>query len=240
MDAAVDQSVVSVLESSCDKSCQVTSEQIKADMKAAAENTKKSNSKCIAPDAVQNTARTGTNSGPVWGTGSTGGPTRTRTKPVTGSVGRTGPGGGTTKQAVRGCGSMVAGTTDRQKGGGIDNPQEPSEAPRGTLETGIRLSSASSGRTSPNSTTSTENHDSRKIALLGKQEDKQPATRSAGTHQDFIPRRPLTRSRTRLSSVPLVSETGKDEVENVDIQLCSLAYNWAVVGFWFHVGEHFV
>lgn len=224
-DAAADQPVVLVLESSCDKSCQVTSEQIKADMKAAAENTKRSNSKCVTPDAVQNSARTGTNSGAVWGTGSAGGPTRTRAKPVTGPVGRAGPGVATAKQAAGACGSMVAGTTDRQNCGGIDNTEGPSRAQRGTLETGVRQSSASTGGASPNSTTATGNHDSRRIALLADQEDRQPApSRSAGnlhnhgTHQDFVPRRPLTRSRTRLSSVPLAPETGKGEVANADIQ----------------------
>lgn len=225
VDAAADQPVVPVLESSCDKSCQVTSEQIKADMKAAAENTKRGNSKCVASDAVQNSARTGTNSGAVWGTGSAGGATRTRAKAVTVPVGRAGPGGATTKQAVGGCGSMVAGTTDRQNCGGIDNTEGATRAQRGTLETGGRQSSASTGGASPNSTAATGNCDSRRIALLAEQQDRQPATsRSAGnqhnheTHQDFVPRRPLTRSRTRLSSVPLAPETGKHEVANADIQ----------------------
>ncbi|CAF94568.1 unnamed protein product [Tetraodon nigroviridis] len=213
VDAAGDEPLVPVSESSCDKSCQVTSEQIKADMKAAAENTKRSNSKCVAPDAVQSSARTGANSGAVWGAESAGGPTRTRAKPATAPVGRAGPGGGSTKQAAGGCGSMVAGTTDRQNGG-TDGPQGPSEAQRGTLEAGVRLSPASAGGAGPNSPTGPGNHDPRRIALLAKQEDRQPATsRSAGnqhnhgTHQDFVPRRPLTRSRTRLSSVPLVPET---------------------------------
>lgn len=225
VDAAADQPVVPVLESSCDKSCQVTSEQIKADMKAAAENTKRSNSKCVASDTVQNSARTGTNSGAVWGTGSAGGATRTRAKPVTVPVGRAGPGGATTKQAVGGCGSMVAGTTDTHNCGGIDNAEGATRAQRGTLETGGRQSSASAGGASPNSTAAAGNRDSRRIALLAEQQDRQPAaSRSAGnqhnhsTHQDFVPRRPLTRSRTRLSSVPLAPETGKHDVANVDIQ----------------------
>lgn len=223
MDAAADQPVVPVLESSCEKSCQVTSEQIKADMKTAAENTKRSNSKCVTANAVQNSARPGTNSGAVWETGSAGGPARTRAKPVTGPVGRAGPGGATTKQTAGGCGSMVAGTTDRQNCGGIDNTEGPSRSQRGTLETGVRQSSASPGGASPNSTTATGNHDSRRIAVLAEQEDRQPAaSRSAGnqhnhgTHQDFVPRRPLTRSRTRLSSVPLAPETGKGEVAHAD------------------------
>lgn len=219
-DAAADQPVVPVLESSCEKSCQVTSEQIKADMKTAAENNKRSNSKCVIPSAVQSSARPGTNSGAVWENGSAGGPARTRAKPAAGPGGRAGPGGATAKQAAGGGGSMVAGTTDRQNCGGIDNSEGPSRSQRGSLETGGRQSS---GGASPNSTTATGNHDSRRIAMLAEQEDRHPAaSRSAGnqhnhgTHQDFVPRRPLTRSRTRLSSVPLAPETGKGEVANAD------------------------
>lgn len=216
--AAADQPVVQVLESSCEKSCQVTSEQIKADMKAAAENAKRSNSKGVTPDAVQNSARAGATTGAVWGTGCAGGPTRTRAKPVTGPVGRAGPGGAPARQ-VGGCGSMVAGMADRQNtSGGIDNPEGPPRAQRGTLEAGV---GQNSGSACLDSTSVTGNQDSRRIALLAGQEDRQPATsrsavnqHSPGACQDFVPRRPLTRSRTRLSSVPLAPETGKVGVPN--------------------------
>lgn len=217
-EAAADQPVVQVLESSCEKSCQVTSEQIKADMKAAAENAKRSNSKGVTPDAVQNSARTGAATGAVWGTGSAGGPTRTRAKPVTGPVGRAGPGGVPARQ-VGGCGSMVAGMAQRQNAsGGIDSPEGPPRAQRGALEAGV---GQNSGGVCLDSTTVTGNQDSRRIALLAGQEDRRAATsrsavnqHSPGACQDFVPRRPLTRSRTRLSSVPLAPETGKVGVPN--------------------------
>eukprot|EP00066_Takifugu_rubripes_P019413 XP_011608679.1 PREDICTED: F-box only protein 38 [Takifugu rubripes] len=210
-EAAADQPLVQVLESSCEKSCQVTSEQIKADMKAAAENAKRSNCKGVTPDAVQNSARAGATTGAVWGPGSAGGPTRTRAKPVTGPVGRAGPGGAPARQ-VGGCGSMVAGMAQRQNtSGGIDNPEGPPRAQRGTLEAGV---GQNSGGVCLDSTTVTGNQDSRRIALLAGQEDRRAApSRSAvnqhgpGACQDFVPRRPLTRSRTRLSSVPLAPET---------------------------------
>lgn len=216
-EAAADQPVVQVLESSCEKSCQVTSEQIKADMKAAAENAKRSNCKGVTPDAVQNSARAGATTA-VWGPGSAGGPTRTRAKPVTGPVGRAGPGGAPARQ-VGGCGSMVAGMAQRQNtSGGIDNPEGPPRAQRGTLEAGV---GQNSGGVCLDSTTVTGNQDSRRIALLAGQEDRRAApSRSAvnqhgpGACQDFVPRRPLTRSRTRLSSVPLAPETGKVGVPN--------------------------
>uniref|UniRef100_A0A674NI08 F-box protein 38 n=1 Tax=Takifugu rubripes TaxID=31033 RepID=A0A674NI08_TAKRU len=193
-EAAADQPLVQVLESSCEKSCQVTSEQIKADMKAAAENAKRSNCKGVTPDAVQNSARAGATTGAVWGPGSAAGPTRTRAKPV------------------GGCGSMVAGMAQRQNtSGGIDNPEGPPRAQRGTLEAGV---GQNSGGVCLDSTTVTGNQDSRRIALLAGQEDRRAApSRSAvnqhgpGACQDFVPRRPLTRSRTRLSSVPLAPET---------------------------------
>lgn len=217
-DAATDQPVVQMLESSCEKSCQVTSEQIKADMKAAAENTKRSSSKGAAPDAAQSSARTGASSAAVWATGNTGGPTRTRAKPAAGAVGRAGPGAATTRQAG-GCGSTVAGPTHRvNTSGGADDPEGPSRAQRGPLEAGVRQSSAPTGGADLESTPATGNQESRRIALLAAQADRQPpAALSTGnqhnhsSHQDFVPRRPLTRSRTRLSSVPLAPETGKVE-----------------------------
>uniref|UniRef100_A0A8C9YT62 F-box protein 38 n=1 Tax=Sander lucioperca TaxID=283035 RepID=A0A8C9YT62_SANLU len=69
----VDQTKPQVLESSCEKSCQVTSEQIKADMKAAADNSRRTSGKGIATETVETTADSGT----VRGTGSAGATART-------------------------------------------------------------------------------------------------------------------------------------------------------------------
>lgn len=225
--ASADQKMVQVLESSCEKSCQVTSEQIKADMKAAAENSKRNSSKEITPEAGDTTARPAANSGTVLGTGSAGGAARTGVKPVTVSVGRVGPGVATSRQAG-GCGSVVAGTTHRATTTGmtIDSTEGPSEAQTGhscTREGGVRQSSGPADVDSLDSTGAAGNHASSRPAQLAGQGERQPASAGSASaagsssqqdHKDFVPRRPLTRSCTRLSSVSLVPETGKIEVTN--------------------------
>lgn len=219
-----------VSDSSCEKSCQVTSEQIKADMKAAAENTRRTSSKGITTEAGETTARPGVDSGTVQGTGSTGAVVRTGVRPVTGPVVRTGP-GAPTPRTVGGCGRVVAGTThrtatttDRATGTGrtTDGKESPSGAQTGdsyTREAGVRLSSSPASVDSPEPRGATVNRDPRGPALLAGQGERQPApaTVSGSQHgqardEDFVPRRPLTRSCTRMSSVSLLPETGNAEV----------------------------
>lgn len=224
--ASADQTSMQVSESSCEKSCQVTSEQIKADMRAAAEKSKSKSSKGITPEAGETTARPGDNSGSVWGTGSAGGEaTGTEVKPGTGSVGREGPGVGTSRQ-VGGCGSVVAGpthtatTTDMtiDSAEGTSGAQAEDSCPR---EAGVSQSSGPAVVNSLDSTGAAGNHGSRRPALLPGQGVRQPAASSSSQQDhvrdhDFVPRRPLTRSCTRLSSVSLVPETGKTDVKNTE------------------------
>lgn len=237
--ASVDQTVVQVVENSCEKSCQVTSELIKADMKAATENTKRNSCKGITSVAGENTARAGANSGTVWGTGNSGGAARTGVKPVTVTVGRVAPGIATSRQAG-GCGSVVAGTTHRATTTdmAVDNTEEPSEAQSShtcTRESMARQSSEPAYMDSLDSTGAAGNSaPSRPAQLTGQGERWSDSVGSASagsasaaassSQQDykvFVPRRPLTRSCTRLSSVSLVPETGKICFTNTE-SLCSL------------------
>ncbi|KAA8579279.1 hypothetical protein FQN60_009104 [Etheostoma spectabile] len=220
----VDQTKPQVLESSCEKSCQVTSEQIKADMKAAADNSRRTSSKGIATEAMETTARPGADSGTARGTGNAGATARTGVRPVTGSVGRVGPGAATPRQ-VGGCGRTVVGTnhratatatTDRATGTGRtnDSTEGPSGAQAGdscTRETGPRHSSGPACVDSLEPRGAAINHASRRPSLLTGQGERQPAgsgsQQGQASNEDFIPRRPLTRSYTRMSSEFLISET---------------------------------
>uniref|UniRef100_A0A3Q3VT09 F-box domain-containing protein n=1 Tax=Mola mola TaxID=94237 RepID=A0A3Q3VT09_MOLML len=197
--ASADQTMMQVLERSCEKSCQVTSEQIKADMKAAAEISKRNTSNEITPETEESTKRSGANNGTVWGTGSGGGAGRTGVKPVTGSGGKVGPAGIT-----------------------IDNIEGPSGAQSQnscTREPRIRESSGPAGINSLDFTGHAGNHNSRRPAMLVGQGDSLNASAGSASapvsclqqdhprNKDFVPRRPLTRSCTRMSSVSLVPET---------------------------------
>lgn len=227
--ASVDQTMVQVVENSCEKSCQVTSEQIKADMKAATENTKRNSCKGITSVAGETTARPGANSRTVWSTGTSGGAARTGVKPVTVSVGRVGPGVATSRQAG-GCGSVVAGTTHRATttGMAIDSTEGPSEAQSShtcTRESMVSQSSGPAYMDSLDSTGAAGNYASSRPAQLTGQGERRPdsfgsaSAAASSSQQDnkvFVPRRPLTRSCTRLSSVSLVPETGKTGFTNTE------------------------
>ncbi|XP_038555469.1 F-box only protein 38 isoform X2 [Micropterus salmoides] len=228
--ASVDHTKAQVLESSCEKSCQVTSEQIKADMKAAAENSRRTSSKGITTEAGETIARPVADSGTVRGTGSPGATARTGVRPVTGSAGRAGPMVATHRQ-VGGCGRVVAGTThrattttDRATGTGRTNDctQGPSGARTGdscTREAGARQSSGPAGEDSLEPRDAAVNHAPRKPVLLAGQGERHPGPAGSASaavsasqqgqarDEDFVPRRPLTRSCTRMSSVSLVPET---------------------------------
>ncbi len=232
MAVSVGQTKAQLVESSCEKSCQVTSEQIKADMKAAAETSRRTSSKGITTEAAETTATPGSDSGTVQDTGSAGAAERTGARPVTGSVGRVGPGAATSRQ-VGGCGRVVAGTThrattttDRATGTGRTNDvtEGPSGAQTGnscSRDAGVRQSSGPAVVNSLDPRDAAVNHASMRPALLAGQGDRQPApagsdsAAGSGSQQgqardeDFVPRRPLTRSCTRMSSVSLVPETGK-------------------------------
>lgn len=232
MAVSVGQTKAQLMESSCEKSCQVTSEQIKADMKAAAETSRRTSSKGITTEAGETTARPGADSGTVRGTGSAGAAARTGVGPVTGAVGRVGPGAATSRQ-VGGCGRVVAGTihratttTDRATGTGRTN--DGTEGPcgahtgdSGTREAGVTQRSGPAEVDSLEPRDAAVNHAPMRPALLAGQGDGQPASAGSASaahsssqqgqarDEDFVPRRPLTRSCTRMSSVSLAPETGK-------------------------------
>lgn len=231
-----DQAVVPVLERSCEKSCQVTSEQIKADMKAAAEN-KRNCSKEMTAQPGKTTARPEANIRTVWGTEGAGGAARAVATPVTVSVERVEPGVATSRQAGR-CEGVVAATTHRgtTTGMNIDSREDSSkEQTRDTCtrEEGVRQSAVSA---------EVDRLHSGRLAQPTDDELGQPASGSAPSslqkHKDFVPRRPLTRSCTRLSSVSLVPETGKTQnlqsKHRTDL-VPQLYFNF---GQWFHVSTH--
>ncbi|CAB1455554.1 unnamed protein product [Pleuronectes platessa] len=202
---SVDRKKVHVSDSSCEKSCQVTSEQIKADMKAAADNSRRTSSKGITTESRETTPRA--DSWTEQSSGSTGAAARTELRQVTESVVRNGAGAATSRQVDR-CGRVVVGMSHRT----ITTTENPSGALTGsTRDSGIRLSSSSASLEPRGAAV---DHASRRPALVGKRESQHvPDTGSGSKHapardEDFVPRRPLTRSCTRMSSVPLVPETG--------------------------------
>ncbi|XP_044218864.1 F-box only protein 38 [Thunnus albacares] len=221
---SADQTKAQVSESSCEKSCQVTSEQIKADMKAAVENSRRTSSKGIITEAGETNARPGPDSGTVQGTGIAGAAPRTAVRPVTGCVGRVGPGVATSRQ-VGGCERVMTGATHRttttnDRATGTGRTSDCTEGPSGlqtgdscTKEAGFRQSSGPVGVNSLDPRGAAVSHASRR------QGERQPAPAGyasaafSGSQQgqtrgeEFVPRRPMTRSCTRMSSVSLVPET---------------------------------
>uniref|UniRef100_A0A672ZJQ4 F-box protein 38 n=1 Tax=Sphaeramia orbicularis TaxID=375764 RepID=A0A672ZJQ4_9TELE len=156
---SVEQPKLPVPESSCEKSCQVNSEQIKADMKAAAENNRRTSSKGVSTESGETGGRPGADTGP--------GP----------STGRTGVG-------------QELGRSMRDSG------LKQSPGPSSVDGLGFRgaASNQASRRTVP-------------PPVQGVRPSATGSQPSQDREQDFIPRRPLTRSCTRMSPVSLVPET---------------------------------
>ncbi|KAK2903733.1 F-box only protein 38 isoform X1 [Channa argus] len=214
----VDQIKPHVSESTCEKSCQVSSEQIKADMKAAAENHRRTSSKGITTEAGEINTRPGADNGIVQGTGSAGAEEGTGVRPVAGAVGRTGPVAVMPRQ-VGGCGRVVAGkthrkatTTDRATGPGWTNEgNEGSSGVSCTRDARVRQCSGSANIDHPEPRGAALNHAPMDPTLLAGQRERDTSSATVSDFQareeNFIPRRPLTRSCTRMSSVPLIPET---------------------------------
>lgn len=189
---SAEQAMVTVLERSCEKSCQVTSEQIKADMKAAAEKKRYSSKEmssragksASSADVNVRTARDG--DGPREAA-------RPASTPLTVSVEGDEPCMGTSRQSTNShrattgsassnaessCKARTEGTLDREKGA----VHRTAAADTDSLDCGS---------------------DNGKGFSASSEHASQQRSNS------FVPRRPLTRSCTRLSSVPLLPETGK-------------------------------
>lgn len=205
--AVADQPKTHAAENSCEKSCQVTSEQIKADMKAATESSRRSSGKGTTTEAVEAAARPGAS-----GTSEDTPASRTGVRTMTGSLVRVGPAGATSGHAG-GCRSVVMDAThgtapDRAASGreGVERPSVP-----------LSSGPASVDRVEPRG--GAVKNDPRRPGPQTAQGKRQPSSAaSSGSQQEnFVPRRPLTRSCTRTSSVPLVSETGKTGTTGIQL-----------------------
>lgn len=249
----------------CEKSCQVTSEQIKADMKAATE----SSSKGISTGAGENSSRQGAETGIRQGTGNAGAGGRTGMRQRSGS-GRIGAGvervGEARAAQGAGYGRVVAGAIHRATTtnggatgtglnyGGSENPSGVRPEAAGTREVGARQSTGTNGGVgSMEPRGAVGDLASRRGILLVGQNERQPGPpgshyaigsslqQGRGVEEGFVPRRPLTRSCTRMSSVPLAPEAGKSDISNDHrtlvcfrklFQICFLDYILA------HVFDH--
>uniref|UniRef100_A0A667X4P0 F-box protein 38 n=1 Tax=Myripristis murdjan TaxID=586833 RepID=A0A667X4P0_9TELE len=205
----------------CEKSCQVTSEQIKADMKAATE----SSSKGISTGAGENSSRQGAETGIRQGTGSAGvgGRTGMRQRSGSGRAGVERVGEARVAQGA-GYGRVVAGAIHRAtttNGGATGTGPEAA----GTREVGARQRTGTNGGVgSMEPRGAVGDIASRRGILLVGQNERQPGPpgshyaigsslqQGRGVEEGFVPRRPLTRSCTRMSSVPLAPEAARPRV----------------------------
>lgn len=180
---------VAVSERSCEKSCQVTSEQIKADMKAAAEKKRF----C----GKEPTSRAGCGKAPACPeVNAHADATRAASAPLTSSVEGVEPSCvGTSRQLP---------SSRRQSTGATFNHTEDSckARTRGTRE---RVEGASQRTAAADM----DSQDCGRPAQSGANEKGSGDPPSQQRANYFVPRRPLTRSCTRLSSVSLLPETGK-------------------------------
>ena len=176
-------------ERSCEKGCQVTSEQIKADMKAATETPDRgcSTGGCVCSIRWREDSANQEEGAAGSGGGAGEGAVRTR---CTCSRARPGP-EGRTRGGAR---------PPNAPGGGGDNP------PRGGGDGGGGAAASGEG-TQPREANAGGSEVPPRTQ--GASEQHTPQDRP---HREWFPRRPVTRARSRLSSVPLVSESGRPAV----------------------------
>ncbi|KAM4586564.1 F-box only protein 38 isoform 1-T1 [Fundulus diaphanus] len=209
-----------VSQSTCEKSCQVTSEQIKADIKAAAENCRRSGSKERTSEVVGATVRQRADSGSVQSTGSTGAASSSRTRPIIGSLNMVGAGTAPSGHADR-FGKLTDRNTSRpttkrstpcnrtneyaksgtQKGDGFTSEKGESSGP-------IIVDNLTSACASTGSSALQERHRGRQLTNAGL--TSVICSQHNKGSRDFVPRRPLTRSCTHNSMESLESESGDD------------------------------
>lgn len=172
-------------EFSCEKGCQVTSEQIKADMKAASET------------AERGTRDRTSGAGPASGyaTGSCVCSMRWRED----SANQEGRGEGTVRTRCT-C-SRSRATSETRTPAGVENHSPELREGAGAEEMEDRHSS-----TPHRTESSSEGHTE---STAGQQQDLGPTGSSHRSPTEEFPRRPVTRACSRLSSVPLVCESGK-------------------------------
>lgn len=219
-------------ESSCEKGCQVTSEQIKADMKAARDVSEKKKTKDVYPSCSSTAASTvGNSSSPSTASQS---PDFVRTVTSGGSSEPSPPEVDVSRQCV--CSPGGSEDSEAMEEGDAESsvcprccclrPQEsqrrtsrcsdeerPSTSRACVVNGADGTRSAFSFRTLPQGGSSGPAHDERTngsgCGATG--EDRrgsaQPESCDVQSNEDY-PRRPLTRARSRLSHVPLIPESG--------------------------------
>nr|BAC28826.1 unnamed protein product [Mus musculus] len=223
-------------ESSCEKGCQVTSEQIKADMKAARGVSEKKKSKDVYPSCSSSSSSTaastaGNASSPSTASQS---PDFARTVTSSGSSEPSPPEVDVSRQCVCSPGgsedseAMEEGDAEssvcprccclrpqesQRRTGRCSDEERPSTSRACVVNGADGTRSAFSFRTLPQGGSSGPAHDERTngsgCGATGEDRrgSSQPESCDVQSNEDY-PRRPLTRARSRLSHVPLISESG--------------------------------
>ncbi|EDL09739.1 F-box protein 38, isoform CRA_b [Mus musculus] len=222
-------------ESSCEKGCQVTSEQIKADMKAARDVSEKKKSKDVYPSCSSSSSSTaastaGNASSPSTASQS---PDFARTVTSSGSSEPSPPEVDVSRQCVCSPGgsedseAMEEGDAEssvcprccclrpqesQRRTGRCSDEERPSTSRACVVNGADGTRSAFSFRTLPQGGSSGPAHDERTngsgCGATGEDRrgSSQPESCDVQSNEDY-PRRPLTRARSRLSHVPLISES---------------------------------
>uniref|UniRef100_A0A8C6GH02 F-box protein 38 n=1 Tax=Mus spicilegus TaxID=10103 RepID=A0A8C6GH02_MUSSI len=221
-------------ESSCEKGCQVTSEQIKADMKAARDVSEKKKSKDVYPSCSSSSSTAastaGNTSSPSTASQS---PDFVRTVTSSGSSEPSPPEVDVSRQCVCSPGgsedseAMEEGDAEssvcprccclrpqesQRRTGRCSDEERPSTSRACVVNGADGTRSAFSFRTLPQGGSSGPAHDERTngsgCGATGEDRrgSSQPESCDVQSNEDY-PRRPLTRARSRLSHVPLISES---------------------------------
>lgn len=182
-----------VAERSCEKSCQVTSEQIKADMKAAAER-----KRCCSKEP---TSRAGPGTGRAAAGPEVNDAMAAASTPLASSM------EGAESSCV-GASRPLPGSRRQSSGTNFSQTEDSCKArTRGTRDS--QRTAASNG----------DGPDCGRAAGANERPSSDPSPQQRVDY--FVPRRPLTRSCTRLSSVPLLPETGETKLCKIHTkQIC--------------------
>ncbi|XP_074865959.1 F-box only protein 38 isoform X3 [Carettochelys insculpta] len=214
-------------ESSCEKGCQVTSEQIKADMKAANDMPERNKSKESYPNCANTTGSTGTSNSCSAVSSS---PDCARTADSH-CAGTSPPIADESRQCVCSPGKGEGSNERDNEEGSICSrcscyrQQEPQKRTSGCSDLESPSASGVCSRNGPNSTGSDfslrtlpnsrcsgeENAERTNGSVSGTTGEEEHAGSQPGSYEveynEDYPRRPLTRARSKLSHVPLVSES---------------------------------
>ncbi|MEQ2219315.1 hypothetical protein XENOCAPTIV_015938 [Xenoophorus captivus] len=228
--AVSDQETAQVSKSACEKSCQVTSEQIKADIKAATENCRRSGSKEKTSVIVGAGGRPRADSGSVQSTGITGAASSSRTRPISGSLSRVGA-GTTPTGHVDEFGRITDRNSSRPNTDRSTGCSRTDECGKSDMQIGhsftsekrehscsVSVGNLTSGCSSTGTAVLEERHGGTQPTNTG-MASVICSQHNEGLHQspdDFVPRRPLTRSCTHMSMESLEPESGDTEFRIYD------------------------